>query len=157
MAATPLLIVQHADLITRFGDDTTVAQVLDDGTGNYNATLMDRAIEDASGDVAASCGNNFKLWLAAGSFPQWVKKLCAIRAMYYCWLYGSNGKAIPEKLRQAFEDTTADLEKIEQGRKSLGDDPDPPARRARAPIDNSDGGRRAVYSVWRRAGLLGGR
>lgn len=157
MAATPLKIIVHADLITRFGDDETVAQVLDNGTSNYNTELMDRAIEDASGDVAASCGNNFKLWLAQGAFPQWVKRLTAIRAIYYCWLYGSNGKAIPEKIVQAYDNTTAELEKVEQGKKGLGDDPDPPARRARLPIDNSDGGRRAVHSVWRRAGLLGGR
>lgn len=139
------------------GADETLAQVLDNGTGNPNTDLLDRAIEDASGDVASSVGNQYRIWTATGSFPHWIKRLAVTRAVYYCWLWGANGKAVPERIRQAFEDTERQLERIETGKKGLGDDPDPPARRSPARIDNSDGGRRAVYATWRRAGYLGAR
>lgn len=137
------------------GDDS-LAQLLNDGTNQPNNTTLDRAIEDASGEVAAACGNNYKIWTVAGAVPQHVVRLAAILAIYWCWFYGSHGKAVPVEVKDQYLRTIDLLTKIEKGQQGLGAEPNPPARRA-GRIDNSDGGRRATYAAFRCGGYLGRR
>lgn len=147
---------ERDDVIKWIGGADAVAQLLDpQRTGTYDTALLDKAIEAASGDVAASCGNQFKIWAAVGAFPQLVVRLCAQIAAYWVWYFGTNNKSVPEKVERQYERTMLMLEKIETNQIGLGADVPPPARKVRGPIENSDCGERAVHSVVRRSGFLG--
>ncbi len=153
MALNPLELCTAQDVIDRLGGAKVAAQLLDPNqTGNYDTTLIQRAIRDASSMVAMSCGNNFKIWLAGPNWPQAVVLLTTLIAVYLCWQYGSQGQAVPADVVTSFTYAQSQLQKIESGQILLGDDPNPPARRVRRPIDNSDGGRRWVYETSRAFG-----
>jgi len=74
--------------------------------------------------------------------------------VYYAWGRGSRNVAMPENVKQLYGNARADLERIEARESGPGGNP---VSRFPTAIDNSAGGRRAVYSVWRRAGILGAR
>lgn len=156
MATAPLLLCTRDDVLQRFNGDSGIAQLLNNGSNLPNYTTLDRAIEDASAEIAAACGNNYKIWTAANDVPAYVRRLAVNLAIYWCWYYGTHGKAVPEEVKAQYEKALAQADKIEKGQRGLGNEPNPKARRA-GRIDNSDCGRRAVYSTWRRAGYLGAR
>ena len=160
MATPPLNFLTDAEVIEAFGGEAELRQCLNvpDAVAltSANVPKLRQAIEDACGDIAASAGNQFKIWLAQNDPPQWIRRLARQRAVYYLWGTGTHGKAIPENVRQLYSDTTRELIRVEEGKKFLGADPNPAARRV-GPVDNSDCGRRAVWRVFRRAGFLGGR
>jgi len=158
MALNPLEICTQDDVIARLGGEKVANQLLDpQGTANRDTSLIQRAIRDASAMVAMSCGNNFKIWLAGPDWPQSVVLLTALIAVYLCWQYGSQGQAVPADVVTSFTYAQSQLQKIESGQILLGEEPNPQARRVRRPIDNSDCGRRWVYSVSRVYGPTGRR
>lgn len=144
------------DVIDRFGGAAALRQCLDPtGTGNIDQAILNRAIEDASGDVTASAGNKAKLWLLDPSaVPPFVVRLVADRAIYYCWKYGTHGKGIPDHIQTAYEHNNEELRLLESVRKGLGGPLEPNDRTTTTKIDNSDGGRRVVYSSWKKSGFI---
>ena len=158
MALNPLELCSQQDVIDRLGGAKVAAQLLDPNqTGNSDTALIQRAIRDASSMVAMSCGNNFRIWLAGPNWPQAVVLLTTLIAVYLCWQYGSQGQAVPADVVTSFTYAQSQLQKIESGQILLGEEPNPQARRLRPPIDNSDCGRRWVYSVSRVYGPTGRR
>lgn len=157
MPAPILKVCTHDDVIRAFGGERYLKEALSDGNGDVNTPQLDDAIDFASGDVAAHCGNSFRIWLGAGEFPQYVRMMGSVLAVRWCWWIGTQGKAVPEPVEQEYKNTLERLQKVGKGELGLGAEPNPPARIARYPIDNSDCGRRAVYSTFRRGGLLGRR
>lgn len=154
----PIIRICTADDVKRaFGGEKHLKQAISDGNGEYDAQQLDDAIVFASGDVSSGCGNHFKIWNAAGEYPQHIVKLAAVMAVRWCWWIGTQGKAVPEPVQDEYKRCLDECARIAEAKVGLGADPNPPARRARQPIDNSDGGRRAVYAIWRRAGYLGRR
>lgn len=157
MPAPILFVCTRDDVKRAFGGEKFVAQAIPDGNGDINNDQLDDARKFASGDVAAACGNSFKIWNQAAEFPQYIVMIAAVLAVRWCWFIGTQGKGVPKTIQDEYDRLLTRLEKIADAGTGLGADPDPPARHGRYPIDNSDCGRRAVYSTWRRAGLLGRR
>lgn len=152
MALNPLEICTQDDVISRLGGAKVAAQLLDPNqTGNYDTTLIQRAIRDASSLVAMSVGNNFKIWIQSGVFPQAVVVLTAMIAVYLAWSYGTQNQAVPADAVTNFQYAQSQLAKVESGQILLGDDPNPPARRV-GRIDNSECGTRYVYRTARAYG-----
>jgi hypothetical protein len=155
MALTPVYLCSQQAVIDRMGGAVAAAQVLDPNqTGTYDTGLLDRARFDASADVMAAAGNRVKLWLDSNNVPQWVESLTAWLGAWYAWNEGTKGKAIPENVQKKYDEIkTKDLENLRRGETGTGYG-EPPVRTALrpSPIDNSDEGRRAVYSTFRRSG-----
>ncbi len=153
-----LYLCSQQEVIDRFGGAVALTQCLDPHqTGAYDPALLDSARLDGSSDVMAAGGNRFKLWQVVtpllDDVPPWIRKLAALRAMVYCWDRGTAGKARPEFVQRVWDQTEKDLDNLRAGEigTGLGEPPSRTSIRPR-PIDNSDGGRRATYGVWRRSG-----
>lgn len=154
MPLDPVYLCTRQDVIDRFGGAGDLTQALDPNqTGSYDADLLDRARLDAASDVMAAGGNKVKLWTVdPEKIPQWVVKLASQRSLVYVWDYGTNGKARSESIKMHWEASERDLDRLRRDETGTGYG-EPPSRNLRPrPIDNSDGGRRAVHSSFRRSG-----
>lgn len=155
MPLDPIYLCTRQDVIDRFGGAGDLTQAIDPNqTGTYDADLLDRARLDAASDVMAAAGNKFKLWTTnPEQIPQWVVKIAAQRAVVYVWDYGTNGKARSDGVKLFWDAGERDLERLRKGDTGTGYG-EPPSRTnpSPRPIDNSDGGRRAVHRSWRRSG-----
>jgi len=152
--ALPLLyLITQADIVDRFGGAEWLTQALDPHqTGTYDTTILDRARADASGNAMSAAGNRVKLWMVDPSaIPQDVIALTAKRAVVYCWDYGTHGKVRPEQVQKYYEETEAAFDRWRKGEAGTGYG-EPPVRTGLRPIDNSDCGRRMVYSTFARSG-----
>lgn len=150
----PIYLCTREDVIERMGKDRAAAQVLDpNSTGTYDTTILDLARKDASSDVMAAAGNRVKLWMDNIQIPQWVVKLAAERAVYYAWVHGTGGKAVPEQIRvRCWDGVEASLKGLREGETGTGYGEIPTRTNPRPQIDHSDGGRRFVYSSFDRSG-----
>lgn len=152
-----MALITRAQLEDRLGGPTAARQLLDpqdtsapDGTGVYNDAL-DASIADAVGDCEASYSTRYA---DIASHPTAKLQRIALQlATYYAWGRNPN-KVMPETVKQFYGAARADLRDIENSASAPGGDP---LSRFPRTIDNSDFGRRAVYSSWRRGGPNGGR
>lgn len=148
-----MALLSREQLIEALGGDSAAQQLLDPNrTGSVDTVLLDGAIDDAEGDVEAAYGARF---VAISSNPP--KKLVRIMrqlGVYYAWGRGPKNLVMPETVRQLYGAARQDLRDIETSESGPGGNP---TSRFPTVIDGSDGGRRAVYSTWRRAGINGGR
>jgi phage gp36-like protein len=156
MPVTPIAVCAQQDVVDFIGGMEKAIEAFDqDRTGNLNTTLIAKAISAASADVEAAVGERYVIW-GASAFPYKITRLGTILAVYYGYFIATGGRSIPDGVRQAMLDARQELERIESGKGSPGS-PKPPARSFPAQVDNSAGGTRAVYCVFRRGGMLGGR
>lgn len=148
-----MALLTRAQLIQRLGGDPSAAQLLDPNqTGSVDTDMLDGAIADAEGDVAAAYGARF---LAVSSNPsQKIVRITGQLAVYYAWGRGPRNLTMPDTVRQLYGAAKADLERIEASNSGPGGTP---SSRFPTAIDISAGGRRAVYSTWRRGGINGSR
>lgn len=143
------------DVIDRLGGGDAARQLLDPQlTGTYDTSLLDGAIADATGDVEAAYGVRWQAVASSGDVPAKLRRLTAELAVGYAWRRGPKNLATPEGVKSLMSDCRRELERIEVADTSPGG---APTSRFPTAIDNSDGGRRAVYSSWRRGGINGGR
>lgn len=148
-----MALLTRDQLIIELGGATATAQLCGDrATGGINYTILDAAIADAIGDVDASCAK-FYADLSTNP-PQKLVRITRQLAAYYLWLKAAAGKTMPENVAKAFGGAKQDLRDIEASDSLPGRDA---TYRFPSTIDNSYGGRRAVYSTFRRSGLLGSR
>jgi len=159
VAYTP--IISDQDVIDRFSDAEVLRQCFNGvpdvslvNSANYPALL--RAREDATADVARNTGNNFYFWRQAGAYPLEVVQLACYRAILYCWLYGTHGKAAPRNVVDMAEFALRELEKIGSGQAPFGGDPELQPRKP-GRINNDPCLRRSTYGAWRLSGWLGRR
>ena len=142
-------------VIERLGGDEAAAQLLDPHrTGSLDTAVLDGAIADATGDVEAAYGARFAALAASAVVPAKVVRIATQLAVYYCWQRGGRNLAMPEGVKQMYGNARGDLERIEASESGPGGTP---TSRFPREIDNSFGGRRAVWSTWRRAGPNGAR
>ena len=148
-----MALLTRAQLIQRLGGDPSAAQLLDPNqTGTVDNDMLDSAIADAEGDVAAALGSRY---LAVSSNPSAkIVRIMGQLATYYAWGRGPRNLTMPETVRQLYGAAKADLERIEASESGPGGSP---TSRFPTAIDISAGGRRAVYSTWRRGGINGSR
>ena len=150
-----MALLTRAQLIQRLGGDPSAAQLLDPNqTGAIDNDMLDSAIADAEGDVAAAYGARFLAISSMETPPQKIVRIMGQLATYYAWGRGPRNLTMPETVRQLYGAAKADLERIEASESGPGGNP---ASRFPTAIDVSAGGRRAVYSTWRRSGINGSR
>lgn len=148
-----MALLTRDQLITEVGGPAKAAELCPDRTtGGINYTIVDAAIADAIGDVDAACAK-FYADLSTNP-PQKLVRITRQLGAYYLWLKAAAGKTVPENVSKAFGVAKQDLRDIEASDSLPGRDA---TYRFPSQIDNSYGGRRAVYSTFRRSGLLGSR
>ena len=148
-----MALITRAQLIEALGGDQAAAQLLDPNrTGDVDNSMLDASIADAEGDIEAAYGVGYAN--VSSNPSQKLQRICKQLAVYYAWGRGSRNVAAPDNVKQLYGNARLDLERIEARESGPGGNP---VSRFPTAIDNSDGGRRAVYSVWRRAGILGAR
>lgn len=111
------------DVIQRFGGMLYANQVSDaDGDGSYDATRLQLARVDASEAVAAACAVQIDVTaaIAASNVPQFMVTLAAQKALYLYWLYGTQGQAIPEAVKQLNSDVDVECERIRRRERTIG-------------------------------------
>lgn len=141
------------DVVAILGNAATARQLLPKaGTATYDEAAIDNCIEMADADVAAAYGQRYAA--ISSSPPAKIRFLSARLAAVYCWQRGARNLAMPDSVEQMLKDVGLELQRIGDSETSPGGSP---VSRYPARIDNTRGGRRAVVSTWRRAGLLGGR
>jgi len=146
-------LLTRAQLIERLGGDLAAAQLLDPNkTGTADNDLLDASIADAEGDVEGAYGSAYTTMAANPSAK--LTRIAGQLAVYYAWGRGGRNVSMPEIVRQLYGAAKADLERIEARESGPGGTPQ---SRFPTAIDTSGGGRRAVYSVWRGAGINGAR
>ena len=79
-----MALLTRAQLIQRLGGDPSAAQLLDPNqTGTVDNDMLDSAISDAEGDVAAALGSRY---LAVSSNPSAkIVRIMGQLATYYAW------------------------------------------------------------------------
>ena len=148
-----MALLTRDQIITEVGGPTKAAELCPDRTtGGINYTILDAAIADAIGDVDAACAK-FYADLSTNP-PQKLTRIARQLGAYYLWLKATSGRDIPTNVAKAFGGAKQDLRDIEASDSLPGRDA---TYRFPSTIDNSYGGRRAVYSTFRRSGLLGSR
>lgn len=139
-------------LIEELDGPAATAQLIPNRTtGGINYDKLDGAIADACGDIEAAMGSRYAAQEA--NPPRKLVRIARMLGAYYVWGTLKN-KVIPETVRQMYNMAKIDLERIEQSESKPGEKSE---TRFSYDLDNSDGGRRAVYGTFRRAGLLGSR
>lgn len=154
------LFCTDQDVITRLGGEEEARKLgnVPLGTAVTSATCpqLDVAKQDATADVQSALGSRWHVFYANDQAKLVITRTTAWLAVQKFWLSCAGGQAMPEHLRN---ETTAAQEKLGQFKRPdqlFGGNPDPPSRIAGI-VDNSDHGRRMVYSTCRRGGFLGGR
>lgn len=141
------------EVLERLGGPEVAAQLLDPNrTGEYDTAMLDGAISDAEGDVSAAYGARY-VGITSNPPPK-IRRLTAELAVVYLWRRGARNLAVPPVVQDMERQNRRELERIESSETSPGGNP---VSRNPLVVDNSDGGRRSVYPVWRRAGINGGR
>lgn len=139
-------------LIQALDGPAAAAQLLPDRTtGGIDLTKLDAAIDDACGDIESSMGSRYRSQEA--NPPRKMVRIARQLGVYYAWLQIKT-KVMPETVRQGYGAAKLDLERIENSEAKPGETSE---TRFGYDLDNSDGGRRAVYSTFRRGGILGRR
>lgn len=148
-----MALATREEVLERLGGSEVASQLLDPHkTGSYDTALLDGCISDAEGDVAAAYGARFVS--ISSNPPPKIRRLTAELAVCYAWRRGPAGLAMPQTVADMLRDNRRELERIETSQTSPGGNP---TSRYPTAIDNSDGGRRGVYAVWRTAGPNGSR
>lgn len=148
-----MALLTHAELIEALGGGEAAQQLLDPNrTGQVDDGMLDGAIADAEGDVEAAHGARFLAIVANPSKK--IRRIMRQLACYYAWFRGPKNLVMPDLVKQGYGSARQDLKEIEASLSGPGGNP---ASRFPTTIDNSQGGRRAVFSTWRRGGINGGR
>jgi len=158
MSDAPIQVCTAAGIIDKFGGIEKLNEAIDQhSTGVLAQAILDTAVIDASADVEAAVGQRYLIWgNDPTGFPRKIVRMAEMLGVKYVWYSATGGRAVPEGVRKEAADITAELAQIGKGEISPGS-PRPKSRLFPREIDNSDGGTRAVYSVWLRAGSLGSR
>lgn len=146
-------LCSREDVVNILGGAATARQLLPKpGSVTYDEAVVDSCIENSDADVAAAYGQRYSA--ISASPPAKIRFLSARLAAVYCWQRGSRNLAMPDSVEQMLKDVRIELRDIGNSETSPGGSP---VSRYPARVCNAQGGRRAVYSTWRRGGLLGGR
>lgn len=110
-----------ADLTERLPEPALIQLTDDTGVGLVDTAKIAAAIERADQEIDAWCGGRYSVPFA--SPPAVLRGLSADLAIYY--LYGRTQDEIPEARKDGHKNALRLLEKIAEGKVSLGLDPAP--------------------------------
>jgi len=110
-------------LVARITEQTIIDLTDDSGSGIVDSTKVAAAIARADQEIDAWCGSRYRVPFATP--PAVVSGLSADLAIYY--LHARTQGTIPEAIRESHKNVTRLLEKISDGKVSLGVDPAPAA------------------------------
>lgn len=154
------LFCTDEQVITRLGGEEEARKLGNVPLGTaVNSTSCPQLLasrEDATADTQSALGSRWHVFYANDQAKLVIVRTCAWLAVGYFWKACAGGQALPEHLRDEVAAAKEKLQQFKQPDQLFGGNPDPPSRIA-ASIDNSDGGRRMVYTTCRRGGFLGGR
>ena len=127
-----LMLCSRADVIAiGFGGDTSAAIALtrSDATA-WDPALLDMPIRMASADVELAAGNRFALNYSADpeTYPFALRKIAAMRAVYYAWFMYSRGQAAGELVKAAQTQTDTELGALRDSKTGAGTLKPPPRR-----------------------------
>jgi phage gp36-like protein len=112
------------DITDRFGA-TFLAEIADrDGDGSVDDTSVDKALDDATSLIDSYVSAKFDDPQTISPTPSIFIRLCCDIAIYY--MARENRGTLSDEIRQGWEDAVEELEKIRDGKISLGI-ADPPA------------------------------
>lgn len=117
-----LMLATQEDVYVRFGGQEYLTQALDpQRKGIFNQAMMNKAIADASEEVAAYCQVQVDLTtLGINDYPQLVTTLASNIAVYYCWKFGSQGRAVPIPVEETYNRALDTLAKISRREVAIG-------------------------------------
>lgn len=144
MPAPDLILCTRQDVIDVFGNNLTMLRELVGGSGTtFDQTTLDKPILVASGEIDAAAGNKFSVGYNADptTYGQNVRNKTAVRAAYWFWIFNAQGKAMPPELKAVVDEITQDLQRVEDGKKGLGQNKAPGSRiTSYGPTDITHGG-----------------
>lgn len=116
------------EVIDHSGDPVALRQLL--GGDTLDTAFIEKCIVAASGDVEASAGNKFSLTYNAdrSKYPQVVRNWTGTLAARYCWIFKGQGQALPPILATLAQEVLTALQRVEDGKKGVGQQAQPPAR-----------------------------
>lgn len=152
-----ILLCSRDDVIKiGFGDDTSEAIKLtrSDPTA-WDPARLDMPIQMASADVELAAGNRFALAYSADPtvYPFALRKITAMRAVYYCWYSYARGQAMAENVKAALSQTDQELQALRDSKTGAGTLKTPPRRiYGVTEIDLTEGGTvpRMTLAGWSR-------
>ena len=139
-----------------FGGDTASAIQLTRGDATaWDGSRLDMPIQMASADVELAAGNRFALAYSSDPsvYPFALRKIAAMRAVYYAWFTYSRGQAAGDLVKAAQEATDRDLQALRDSKTGAGTLKPPPRRiYGVSDIDLTNGGTvpRMSLDGWRR-------
>lgn len=113
----------QADILERIPEETLTQLTDDDNVGTIDADKVTAAIARAGQEIDAYCGGRYSVPFATA--PAVIGGLATDMAIYF--LYGRTQEEIPETRKDAYKNAVRLLEKIADGKISLGVDPTPAA------------------------------
>jgi len=127
-----LLLCSRDDVIKiGFGGDTSEAVKLTrSDPQSWDPSLLDMPIQMASADVELAAGNRFSLGYSADPsvYPFALRKIAAMRAVYYAWYSYSRGQGMPEFVKAAQAQTDGELQALRDNKTGAGTLKPPPRR-----------------------------
>ena len=115
-----------ADLELAVGGAAALVQLLDhDRDQVADQDLVDAAITAAMAEVTSTAQIVVLLRTLAPPYPVVLVRITARIAAYYAWLLGSKGQAMPDDVRQDYQEALRWLDRLAEGKRTLGVDPHP--------------------------------
>jgi hypothetical protein len=139
-----------------FGGDTSEAVKLTRSEPqNWDPSKLDMPIKMGSADVELAAGNRFSIPYSDDptTYSFALRKIAAMRAVYYCWFTYSRGQAAGDLVKAVQEATDRDLTAMRDSKTGAGTVKPPPRRiYGVADIDLTNGGTvpRMSLAGWRR-------
>jgi phage gp36-like protein len=113
------------DLKKKVPEETIVELTDDAGTGAIDQGQVDEAIEAASDEIDLYIGKVAKLPIAQDQIPPMLRSLAAELAVYH--LYSRKQRELPEVRKDRYKNAVRLLEKVLDGKISIGLEPPPEA------------------------------
>lgn len=152
-----LMLCSRDDVIRiGFGGDTSEAiKLTRSDPQSWDPSLLDLPIQMGSADVELAAGNRFALAYSSDPsvYPFALRKIAAMRAVYYAWFSYSRGQAAGELVKAAQTQTDAELQALRDNKTGAGTLKPPPRRISGvSDIDLTSGGAvpRMSLDGWRR-------
>jgi hypothetical protein len=116
------------DVVDNSGDPVALRQLL--GGDALDTAYIRKGIVSASGQVEASAGNKFNLRYDADptKYPQVIRFWTAILTLRLLWLWKGQGQATPAHIVTMVQEVHTALQRVEDGKKGVGQNVQPPAR-----------------------------
>ncbi len=121
-SAPDLVLCSAQDVIDCFGGGQEALAIMNKwargATTTFDQSTLTRPILTASARVAKACGNKYRLDYSADVtvYPQDIRTMTSIEAVYFFAMFQGQLQAIPEGLKLAISDNRTEMDKIATGK-----------------------------------------